>query len=145
MIILSFKKNLFFKYSLFSFLLFAVFKLNMPTLCNNNDTICKTPSSDNTTNTDTIVGFTIGSIACLIFIILITIFIYLLCCKARYRSRFQSRSRSHPPVHNQEQSMNIDHNQQQPQLNPRRSVSDEPPPSYQEASRDNNINFNKNT
>jgi hypothetical protein len=41
--------------------------------------------------------------------------------------------------------MNIDHNQQQPQLNPRRSVSDEPPPSYQEASRDNNINFNKNT
>lgn len=145
MIILSFKKNLFFKYSLFSFLLFDVFKLNMPTLCNNNDTICKTPSSDNTTNTDTIVGFTIGSIACLIFIILITIFIYLLCCKARYRSRFQSQSRSHPPVHNQEQSMNIDHNQQQPQLNPRRSVSDEPPPSYQEASRDNNINFNKNT
>ena len=117
----------------------------MPTICNNNDTICKTSSPVNTKDTSTIIGFTIGSIACLIFVILITIFIYLLCCKTRCQSRFQSRSRSHPPVHNQAQSMNIDHNQQQPQLNPRRSFSEEPPPSYQEASRDNNINFNKNT
>jgi hypothetical protein len=68
---------------------------------------------------------------------------YLLCCKSGLRSRFQSRSRTHPPSYDQEHSLNTDRNQQQAQLNSQRSFS-EPPPSYQEANR-NNVNLNKYT
>ncbi|CAF1025401.1 unnamed protein product [Adineta steineri] len=85
----------------------------MPLSCDYNGTKCKTLSTGKTIETNTISGFIIASIACLIFIIFLVIITYMLCCKGYFRNRFHTRSRLHPTLLNQNQSMSINLDEQQ--------------------------------
>lgn len=96
--------------------------------CNQNGTICKALFIENVKAANNIIGFIIGSVACFVFIILIILLMYMLCCKAYVRNLFRRRFRSPS-----KQSTNIDINQQ---TDTNSQVSaDEHPPSYQQANR----------
>lgn len=144
MIISLLKNNIF-----FSFLSFDVIKLDMPLSCDTDGTKCKKTSSKDTgdtMSTDIIVGLTLGSIACLIFVIFIIIIMYMLCGKRYFRNRFHGRSRLQPVLQNQRQLTNINRDQQQQQQPPLDSLrsSQESSPSYEETNIKANISLNNN-
>lgn len=117
----------------------------MPVSCNDNGTICTKFFSESVRTSNTIVGFIIGSIACLVFVIAIVLLMYILCCKKYTRQKLRVPFRSHPSPPTQGIVTNpnrIQVEDEQAQFNSRRSFNDQPP-SYQEANINTNTNFSK--
>ena len=113
----------------------------MPVSCNDNGTICTKFFSEGARTSNTIVGFIIGSIACLVFVIAIVLLMYILCCKKYTRKKPRVPLQS-PEHHEEVTNPNRIQEEEEAQFNSRRS-SNEQPPSYQEANINTNTNFYK--
>ena len=102
----------------------------MAITCNYNGSLCTKFYSENSTGSNhTVLGFIIGSIACLIVLVVVVLVLYIVCCKRYIRNKprasVQSRNQEQPV--NQVETGSISEQQQQP------------PPSYQEINNETNL------
>lgn len=98
----------------------------MAVSCHQNGTLCKGFFVENTRAANHTIGFILGAVALLVFIVLIVLLMYMVCCKGYFRKAFSDRLHSSPKP-----SMNTDVNQQPPQFHSPTSLHEQPP-SYQE-------------
>lgn len=112
----------------------------MAITCDRDGANCKKfPSHTTPSNSNTILGLVLGSIALALVIIVIVIVFYILYCKrCRHRLRFRTRSSSTMPY--EQSSTNINSDQRQPTSN-LQTPSTESPPSYEDTKTNTNVRF----
>lgn len=106
----------------------------MAASCNQNGTICKALFVENIKAANNVIGFVIGSVACLVFIILIILLMYMLCCKTYVRNTFKNRFSSSSVA---KQSTDADVIQQA-DTNSQISIHEQLPP-YQQVNKESTV------